>query len=194
MFKMCYKWFLLSISLFALLGCSTTPTYTNITPQLTLEKNGQTFTNFEPWKIDSKDLRIARHVIEITDGDGVAKLINEQQSLRLLVEKSLTQAWIDHGLKINSNSDYQVEIKLVKALAKVTESTFSYDASSQIVIDVALSHQGKHFHKIFRSTKQWDGAFNNQIGGITDQLNKQLSLILKQIIEDQELNSQLQAF
>jgi len=194
MFKMCYKWLLVSISLFALWGCSSTPTYTNITPQLNLEKNGQTFTNLQPWKIDSKDLRIARHVIEITDGDGVAKLINEQQSLRLLVEKSLTQAWIDHDLKIDSNSDYQVEIKLVKALAKVTESTFSYDASSQIVIDVALSHQGKHFHKIFRSTKQWDGAFNNQIGGITDQMNKQLSLILKQIIEDQELNSQLQAF
>lgn len=194
MFKMCYKWLLVSISLFALWGCSSTPTYTNITPQLNLEKNGQTFTNLQPWKIDSKDLRIARHVIEITDGDGVAKLINEQQSLRLLVEKSLTQAWIDHDLKIDSNSDYQVEIKLVKALAKVTESTFSYDASSQIVIDVALSHQGKQFHKIFRSTKQWDGAFNNQIGGITDQMNKQLSLILKQIIEDQELNSQLQAF
>ncbi|MEG3753829.1 YajG family lipoprotein [Psychromonas arctica] len=194
MFKMCYKWLLVSISLFTLWGCSSTPTYTNITPQLNLEKNGQTFTNLQPWKIDSKDLRIARHVIEITDGDGVAKLINEQQSLRLLVEKSLTQAWIDHGLKTDSNSDYQIEIKLVKALAKVTESTFSYDTSSQMVIDVALSHQGKHFHKIFRSTKQWDGAFNNQIAGITDQLNKQLSLILKQIIEDQELNSQLQAF
>lgn len=194
MFKMCYKWLLVSISLFTLWGCSSTPTYTNITPQLNLEKNGQTFTNLQPWKIDSKDLRIARHVIEITDGDGVAKLINEQQSLRLLVEKSLTQAWIDHGLKTDSNSDYQIEIKLVKALAKVTESTFSYDTSSQMVIDVALSHQGKYFHKIFRSTKQWDGAFNNQIAGITDQLNKQLSLILKQIIEDQELNSQLQAF
>ncbi|WP_409439722.1 YajG family lipoprotein [Psychromonas sp. GE-S-Ul-11] len=194
MFKMCCKWLLLNISLFTLLGCASTPTYTNITPQVNLEQNRQAFTNLQPWKIDSQDLRIARHVIEITDGDGVAKLINEQQSLRLLVEKSLTKAWLENGLKTDANSDYQVDIKLVKAIAKVTESTFSYDASSQMVVDVALTHRGKHFHKIFRSNKQWDGVFSNQIDGITDQLNKQLSLLLKQIIEDQELNSQLQQF
>ncbi|WP_413692840.1 YajG family lipoprotein [Psychromonas sp. KJ10-2] len=194
MLKTSFKGLLLSASILTLLGCTATPSYTNITPQLQLESNRQVFTNQQPWKIDSQDLRIARYVIEISSGDGVATLINEQQSLRLLVEKSLTQAWTDNNLKLDNNSDYQVDIKLVKALAKVTESTLSYDASSQMIVDVALSHQGKHFHKIFRSTKQWDGAFANQVNNITEQLNKQLSLLLKQIVEDQELNSQLQQF
>lgn len=191
---MCYQWLLLSVSLFTLLGCAATPTYTNITPQLNLESNTVILSNQQPWNIDSQDLRVARHIIEVSNGDGVAKLINEQQSLRSLVEKSLTEAWVDNGLRTDNNSDYQINIKLVKALAKITESTLSYDAASQMVIDVVLTHQGKYFHKIFRSNKQWDGAFTNQIDGITEQLIKQLSLLLKQIIEDQELNGQLQQF
>ncbi|MBB1271966.1 MULTISPECIES: YajG family lipoprotein [Psychromonas] len=180
--------------LLTLASCASLPTDININPELDLEKNAYTFNKSDTWKIGSQDLRVARHLIEIIDGDNVAQLINEQQSLRLLVEKSLTQAWINNKLKVNKSSEHQVNIKLIKALATVTESTLSYDVDSQMVIKVELNYQGKNFVKLFRSNKQWDAAFSTSAAGITEQLNVQISQLLNQIIQDPELNSKLQQF
>ena len=194
MFNAFFKSLLVITSLLTLISCTSTPSYTNIMPELNIEKGAYTFTNSQPWVINSQDERVARHLIEIVDGDNVAQLINEQQSLRLLIEKSLTKAWTDNQLKIDHISDYKVDIKLVKALATVTENTASYDVSSQMMIKVALTHQGKSFIKLFRSNKQWDAAFSANVANITKRMNKQLSLLLTQIVEDQELNEQMQAF
>ncbi|MEJ6122538.1 YajG family lipoprotein [Vibrio sp. 2-Bac 85] len=180
--------------LFTLASCASLPTDININPELDLEKNTYTFKQSDTWQIASQDLRVARHLIEIIDGDNVAQLINEQQSLRLLVEKSLTQAWINNKLKVNKSSEHQVNIKLIKALATVTESTLSYDVDSQMVIKIELNYQGKNFVKLFRSNKQWDAAFSTSAAGITEQLNVQISQLLNQIIQDPELNSKLQQF
>ena len=163
-------------------------------PALSIEKGAYTYSNQQPWKISSQDERVARHVIEVVDGDNVAQLVNEQQSLRLLVQDSLTQAWVDNQLKVDQNSDYKLDIKLVKVLATVTEASVSYDVSSQMMIKVALTHNGKAFIKLFRSNKQWNSAFSTNISNITERLNKQLSFLLIQIVEDQELNSQMQKF
>ena len=180
--------------LFTLASCASLPTDININPELDLEKNTYTFKQSDTWQIASQDLRVARHLIEIIDGDNVAQLINEQQSLRLLVEKSLTQAWINNKLKVNKSSEHQANIKLIKALATVTESTLSYDVDSQMVIKIELNYQGKNFVKLFRSNKQWDAAFSTSAAGITEQLNVQISQLLNQIIQDPELNSKLQQF
>jgi len=188
------KLFAMLALLFTLASCASLPTDININPELDLEKNTYTFNKSDTWQIGSQDLRVARHLIEIIDGDNVAQLINEQQSLRLLVEKSLTQAWINNKLKVNKSSEHQVNIKLIKALATVTESTLSYDVDSQMVIKVELNYQGKNFVKLFRSNKQWDAAFSTSAAGITEQLNVQISQLLNQIIQDPELNSKLQQF
>jgi len=194
MFNAFFKSLSIITSLLTLISCTSTPSYTNIMPVLNIEKGAYTYTNTQPWKIDSQDERIARHLIEIVDGDKVAQLINEQQSVRLLIEKSLTQAWVSNQLKTDPTSDYKIDIKLVKALATVTENTASYDVSSQMMIKVGLTHQGKSFIKLFRSNKEWDAAFSANINDITKRMNKQLSLLLTQIVEDQELNEQMQAF
>ena len=194
MFNVCFKSLLMMVTSLALISCSSTPAYTNLMPAFSIEKGAYTYSNSQPWKISSQDERVARHVIEVVDGDNVAQLVNEQQSLRLLVQDNLTQAWVDNQLKVDQNSDYKIDIKLVKALATVTEATVSYDVSSQMMIKVALTHNGKAFIKLFRSNKQWNSAFSTNVANITERLNKQLSLLLVQIVEDQELNTQMQNF
>lgn len=180
------------ISLFTLISCASLPTDINISPDLDLQKGAYTFTNKKAWQVDSQDLRVARHLIEIVDGNNVAQLINEQQSLRLLIESNLTRAWVSNKLKVQKASDYKVDIKLIKALATVTEATLSYEVASQMIIKIELSHQGNTFVKLFRSNKQWEAAFSTDAADITKQLNAQLSLLLNQILEDQELNTKLQ--
>lgn len=194
MLKIYFKSLFIIVSLFTLISCASLPTDISISPELDLQKAAYTFTNKKAWQVDSQDLRVARHLIEIVDGNNVAQLINEQQSLRLLVESNLTRAWVSNGLKVQKVSDYKVDIKLIKALATVTEATLSYDVASQMIIKIELSHQGNTFVKLFRSNKQWEAAFSTDAVDITKQLNAQLSLLLNQILEDQELNTKLQQF
>lgn len=194
MFKAYLKSLLVLVSFFTIFSCSSVPTHINIAPELNLKTGTYTFTDSPTWAIDSKDLRIARHLIEIVDGDNVAKIINEQQSLRLLVENNLTQAWVSNKLKVAADSEHNIEVQLIKSLATVTEGTASYEVKSQMIIKIQLAHQGKRFEKQFRSNNQWEAAFSTSISRITEELNTQLSQLLNQVIQDQELNDKLQQF
>jgi len=181
-------------SFIVLVSCASVPTDINIIPDLALKEGTIAFSNAAPWQIQSRDLRIERHLVQIVDGEKVAQLINEHQSVRLLIEKNLSQAWLNNGLKIADSSDYHVDIMLNKALATVTESAVSYEVKSQLVLKLQLSHQGKKFVKLFRSNSQWEGPFNASISRITKELSVQLSDLLNQIVQDEELNKKLQQF
>lgn len=194
MLKIYFKSLSIVVGLFTLMSCASLPTDIKINPELELEKDAYTFTNTEAWQINSQDLRVARHLIEVIDGNNVAQLINEQQSLRLLIESNLTRAWVSNKLKTNEASDYKVNIKLIKALATVTESTLSYEVASQMIIKIELSNQSSTFVKLFRSNKQWDAAFSTNASNITEELNTHLSQLLNQVLQDQELNTKLQKF
>lgn len=181
-------------SLFLLMSCATTPTYININPTLSLASDTYAFHNQQAWEVKSQDLRIARHLIEIVNGDNVAELINEQQSLRLIIEKNLTQAWLENGLNVDKISEQKLDIQLMKSLATVTEATLSYNVKSQMIVKIQLKSKDKTFVRLFRSNHQWEAPFSISTSSINDELNIQLSQLLNQIIQDQALNAKLQQF
>jgi len=176
------------------MSCASVPTDINLMPQLHLTTGTYEFSNENAWKINSQDIRVAKHLVQIVDGDKAARLINEQQSIRLLIENNLSQAWSENQLNMANESDYKVDIKLVKALATVTEATVSYEVKSEIALKIQLTHQGRIFVKLFRSNNQWEAPFTTSISRVTQELNLQLSDLLNQIIQDQELNTKLQQF
>jgi uncharacterized lipoprotein len=194
MFNTYLKKTLIISTLFTLMSCASVPTDINIAQELNLKVGTYTFTNPTEWQISSQDLRIARHLVQIVDGNKAAKLINEHQSLRLLIENNLSQAWMSNDLKINNISDYTIDIKLLKALATVTEAAVSYEVRSEMMIKVQLEHQGKKFVKLFSSNSQWEAPFSASIPRMTSELNTQLVELLNQIVQDQELNTKLQQF
>ena len=194
MFKKCLKRTLIIPVLLTLVSCSSIPTDIYINPELNLEVGKYTFSNEKSWEVNSQDLRIAHHLVEIENGEKAAQLINEQQSLRLLLQRNLSQAWLSNSLKVDKESDYKINIQLIKALATVDESALSYEVNSQIIIKIKLTHQGKKFVKLFRSNAEWDAPFSTSVSRITRELNTQLSQLLNQVVQDQELNDKLQQF
>jgi len=194
MFKNQFKYLFIIVSLVALTACSSLPTAINLAPELNLDEQSYQFNQSEIWKVNSQDLRVARHLIEIVDGDNVAQLINEQQSIRLLIENSLKQAWITNGLSIADQSEYEIDIQLIKALTTVTEPTMSYEVETQMMLQVQLTHKNKKFAKLFRSNHQWEAPFSTSISRITEEINTQLTELLMQVVKDEEINAKLQSF
>ena len=181
-------------SLFALISCASVPTDINISPDLNLKADTYAFSNENEWKINSQDLRIARHLVQIVDGDKAAKLINERESMRLLIDRNLSQAWLYNKLKVADQSKYKINIKLVRALATVTEAAISHEVKSEFIIQIQLINQANEYTKLFSSNNQWEASFTADIPDITKKLSLQLSELLNQIIQDRELNDNLQKF
>ena len=194
MLKLQLKYLLIILCSLTLISCASIPTHIDIKPQLDLKTTAYRFNNQQAWQVSSQDLRVARHLIEIIDGDNVAQLVNEQQSLRLLIENNLTQTWLNNGLKVDDESAYKIDIQLIKALTTVIEPIISYDVETQMIIKVQLTHKNKVFVRLFRSNHQWEAPFATNIDRITKELNIQLSQLLNQIIQDPELNAKLQQF
>jgi uncharacterized lipoprotein YajG len=191
MLKSYCKSFIILAGFVGLFGCSSS-THINLTPEVYLDAPTYNFTSRSPWQVTSEDLRKENNLIEVIRDGKVKQLVKEQVSLRLMVEDKLTQAWQNNKLNINPSADSKINIQLIKSVARVTESSVSYDVSSEMMIQVVVQNQGETFVKMFRSGKQWNAAFTTSVSSVRDQLSAQLTILLAQIINDPQLNQKLQ--
>jgi uncharacterized lipoprotein len=161
-------------------------------PELSAAQTANSLISRVGWEINSQDLRIEQYLIEITNGKNAASLINESQSSRLIIENALQQQWHKRGLIFKTQSENKIDVQLIKLLAKVEQNTLSHNIDSQIVIRIKLTTKNKIISKTFTSNLSKEGVFSADPGEVSKELNTQLSQLLTEIIQDQELNTRLQ--
>ena len=188
----------ISLFSFTLLSCASAPTDIQLTPKIAAKTASEQSTqkSKQNWTVSSQDLRVALYLIDINSGDGVATLINESSSSRLLIEKILKDHWVKNGIKMNPDiqTDHNIEIQLVKLLSISKEETFSHETTSNIIIKVHLTSEAKSFTKTFRSKSFKEGAMSASVDEINKNLSAQLSKLLTQIVSDSELSNTLKTF
>ena len=177
-----------------LTACSSIPASVQLRPELSVVQKTQSLQGKSSWNIGSQDLRIAHYLIEISSGDGVATLINESKSSRLIIEKSLRKQWIKEGLTYQADSPAKIEVQLIKLLTQVEQKKLTYKTHSKVVINIKLRTENKIFSKTFTSRYTEEGLFMPGIKNLNAQLNTQLSQLLNEIIKDPELNAKLKQF
>lgn len=183
---------ILFICSFILVACTTTPVSMQLQPEISSAQAADSLISRVGWEINSQDLRIEQYLIEITNGKNAASLINESQSSRLIIEKALQQQWHKRGLIFKTQSINKIDVQLIKLLAKVEQNTLSHNIDSQIVIRVKLTTANRIISKTFTSNLSKEGVFSADLEEVSKELNNQLSQLLTEIIQDQELNSKLQ--
>jgi uncharacterized lipoprotein len=186
----------LLLSTLLLAACSSTPTSLALTPKLDTKIETNQIQNKQNWLIKSKDLRTARYLIAISSGDEVAELINESTSTRMVIEKLLQDHWQKQGYQFTNktNNSHQIEVQLVKLLAEVEQGTISHETEINAIIKIQLKSNQKTYSKIFRSNYEKKSPFSAKVDALGEQLNAQLSQLLEQIVEDEELNNKLLNF
>lgn len=184
----------LIMSAILLMGCSISPTSVQLEPDLWAKQTGQTLQSQLTWQLSSQDQRTAHYLIEIIEGNNAARLINESQSSRLIIEKALQQQWIKKGLAIQANGANSIDIQLIRLLVNVEQNSVTYNSNSQIVIAVKLQSEGKAFSKTFKSRFSKEGVLTADVKAVSERLNDQLSQLLYEILQDAELNAKLQKF
>ena len=184
----------LTLTTLFLISCSSAPRTMLLEPELINADKQQSFDSNLNWSLSSQDQRIAHYLIEISTGDDVATLINEQKSSRLVIQQALYEAWSGQNLNFTDKNVYKIDIQLIKLLSEVEQSSFSHQVNSNIVIRIQLSSDLKTFNKTFRSHFHSKHPFKASNDKISEQLNTQLSQVLNEIVHDPELNSKLQQF
>lgn len=179
---------MLSIFIFS---CANIPTSIDLQPSINSQLNTPALKSKNTWHISSQDFRVALYLIEISTGDDVATLVNESKSSRKLIEGKLQGYWTANGLMMGSSksSNANVKIELQKMLSKTEQVTFSHKTTANIRIKITLSNDLTSFSKTFKSRNYNEGAFSASILTINRNLNKQLSDLLEQIVQDDELNA-----
>lgn len=175
-----------------LVACSSSPISMQLQPELALSKTSEPLISQSTWGINSQDHRIEKYLIEVSKGEKAATLINESQSSRLIIETALQQQWHQQGLRFNDQSSHNINLELIKLLAKVEQKTLSHHIASKIVIKVELSSKRQTFSKIFTLQSTKKGVFTANIEKVGEQLNIQLAQVLNEIIKDPQLNAKLQ--
>jgi uncharacterized lipoprotein len=182
---------LLIISTFLLVACSTSPLSITLNPELSAPPVNGLSMSQRTWQLSSQDFRTAQYLILVTEGEGVATLINDAQNSRLVIEKALQQTWTEDGLKLNLQSKNKISIQLIELLSKVKQTSFNHKISSTITINVRLETNNTIFNKIFTSNTEEEAPFSVNIKKTGEKLNTQLSRLLNEIINDPELNTKL---
>jgi uncharacterized lipoprotein len=181
------------LSTLFLSACSNTPTSLKLTPSLDTNITVNKVEKKQKWALNSKDFRTARYLIAISTGDDVATLVNESTSTRLIVEKTLQKHWVNQGYRFTdkAGNSHQIEVQLIKLLAKVEQGTVSHETNINVIIKIQLNSDKSTFSKTFRSHYEENAPFRANIESLTTQLNTQLSQLLDQVVQDPELNDKL---
>ena len=182
---------LLLISTFLLVACSTSPLSITLQPELSATPVNGISMSQRNWQLSSQDFRTAQYLILVTEGEGVATLINDAKNSRLVIEKALQQKWTEYGLKLNPKSENKITIQLIKLLSEVKQTNFNHTTNSTITMNVRLETGTTIFNKIFTSNTEEKAPFSVNIKKTGEKLNTQLSLLLNEIINDPELNAKL---
>ncbi|GLS89139.1 hypothetical protein GCM10007916_02060 [Psychromonas marina] len=183
----------LLLSILFLSACSTTPSSLQLTPKLDENISVTKIKSDKKWSLTSQDLRTERYLIAISSGDDVATLINESTSTRTLIEQTLKTHWLKQGHQISNKgvNGYQIDIQLLKLLAEVEQNTMNHETDINLVIKVQLKSETTTFSKTFRSHYEEKAPFSASVTDLAQQLNKQLSQLLDQIVQDPEVNDKL---
>jgi len=163
-----------------------------VQPEILATDKHPTLNSDRTWSLSSQDRRIAHYLIEISSGDGPATLINESNSSHRIILQTLTNQWLAQGLTISPESDYTIDVQLIKLLAKVKQSTYKHQINSEVVIKVQLHENNKMFSKTFNASASSEAPFNADSEKISKQLNIQLSQLLTTIVNDLALKNKLE--
>lgn len=176
---------LLTIIGITLLGCANDPTHLIVAPEVM----GPSHIKYQSQdaQLAVTDLRVAKHIIQITQKDKAAQLMTSQEDLSVIIKQTLAPQLSTQGLILTDVSDNYIEIIIDNALISVEQTVMSYSATNEISLRVKVKNNEQTLTKTFNSRGNNTGPLGVDIAVLERDFNQQLSNALTRILEDQEI-------
>ncbi|NMH66999.1 YajG family lipoprotein [Shewanella salipaludis] len=181
---------LLIVSSLALTACAGhAPTHIALSPQLPAvnqQAQGQ------PLAIETLDTRSANYIVRFKDGDKAARLVSPSEPPRIQLDQVFRAGFAQAGYQIDPAAATSLQIRLEQLLTDVEEGHFSFEANSQITIDVVAKNSSQELSKRYRAKGHLTGPFGADYASLELDMNKLLEQLVRDILNDPELNQFLQ--
>jgi len=172
-------------------GCAVNaPLHIALSPQMpAVEVQTQTSQKIA---IDTIYTRSANFIVRFNNSDDAAQLVSPTESPRKQMDTIFRQGFTQAGYQIDPSSVKKMQIQLEQLLTDVTESTFSYEASNLIIINVLVQNGTNELTKRFTARGTLSGPMSADFASLELEINKLLGQLSGQIINDDEISQFIQ--
>lgn len=183
--------FLSLIAAIALSGCtSKMPSHIALNPQVPIiEAHLQ---SLQTLTLETIDTRSANFIVRFNNDDEAAKLVSPSAAPRKQMDEVFREGFTKAGYQITPNSTKQVQIQIEALLTDVDTGIFSYQANSNIVINIIAKNNNHTLTKRYTARNSATGPFSADFSTLELAINTLLDELSSKILTDPELNEFIQ--
>ena len=178
---------ILFTSITLLFACSAKVKHIIVTPELSVSSNNAY--QQKQAQINFTDLRRSNRIVQILRIDEAAELYSPQEPLVDIINSSLSAGFKSSGLQLQPLASNKIEVFIDNAIISVQQELLKYIANNEIVMRVVVKSGQKTLTKTFKISGQSNGPFNADIAVLERDFNQQLTKLLTQITQNDELRA-----
>ncbi|MGO1245913.1 MAG: YajG family lipoprotein [Oceanisphaera sp.] len=142
-----------------------------------------------PMTLSSQDARQNDYIIQVEQNNKKTVVIGATNNLKMQMQQALAEGLSTQGALLENDAPVQMELELQEVLARVIRGHISYDVVQQLRMKLTLKRDGSTITKQFRRSAQaeFPGRLHPELDKVKTALNEQLSLMIKDILADQDV-------
>lgn len=179
--------FFLIVSIFLITACANEPTAIHLQPNILNIQNEiyQTQTA----NVSVSDNRHSLHLVEVLTNNEESKFIESTKSLKSVLSSQFRKELTSQGLNFNDDAVVSVKFNVERARTYINQDVFDYRANTIIKLKVNVENPQQTLSKTFTLRATSRGPLTADIDEIEQDFNIQLSKIIIQVLEDEQLQN-----
>ncbi|MDF0533821.1 YajG family lipoprotein [Shewanella yunxiaonensis] len=140
-----------------------------------------------PLALTASDLRTVNYVVRYVDTKP-QRLVGTFQDMRSVTEQLFRKGFASAGYQIDPASGTTLDMRLEQLQTDVENSMLGFEAITNLAISVQASNSSHTFSKRYSATSRLKGPFSADFATLELDINKLLTQLSGEIINDPELN------
>ncbi|MFT6978415.1 MAG: putative lipoprotein [Shewanella psychromarinicola] len=166
------------------------PTHVGLNPTLGRIQL-QTEADF-PVMVDTIDTREASFVVRFNEEGKAPRLVSASEPIRQQLEKLFRDGIKKAGYVIDPAARNSVQFQLNYLLADVTDTTFSFESKTRLVINVLAKNSQQEFTKSYNANGYLKGPLSPDFATLELDITKLVDKLTTEILNDEELHQFIQ--
>lgn len=181
------KWLMTGVLALSLTACASYyPVAVDVQP--TVDAQGGVYRG-QAVSLSSQDKRKNDYIIQIEQNNKAPVVVGASNNIKVQMEQALAQGFSNQGAFIEQGSPTQIQLELEEVLVRVIRGHISYDVVQQLRMQLVLKRDGRTITKQYRRSAQaeFPGRLHPELDKVKDAVNEQLSLMLKDMLNDRDV-------
>ncbi|OUS30358.1 hypothetical protein A9Q98_05025 [Thalassotalea sp. 42_200_T64] len=182
-----FKFISVVLTILSLMACASEPTAIRLNPSIIKQSNN--IYQEVSAKISVSDLRSTYHIVEVLNADEPSTLIGSTSTLSDVLNQQFSNELAAQGLTLAESSTVTLQFNVERARTYVNQDVLDYRANTIIKLKVNVENPAQTLSKTFTLRATTRGALTANIAELQRDFNLQLSKLIVQVLEDQQLQN-----